>query len=176
MENKTIKIIKNRVSCRNYADKRVPLSKLKLIAEAGMMAPSARNEQIANILILKDSKKVKRLKDLSIKELKRDCFYGASCMILVYANRNEKFVIQDCTCILENMFIAASSLNINSCWINQVDELLLTNDGSKIKKSLGIDNEARIVGTCILGYCANKDELKIKFIILEYVIIIVILA
>lgn len=58
MENKTIKIIKNRVSCRNYVDKRVPLSKLKLIAEAGMMAPSARNEQIANILILKDSKKV----------------------------------------------------------------------------------------------------------------------
>lgn len=162
MENKTIKIIKNRVSCRNYTDKKVPLSKLKLIAEAGMMAPSACNKQIANILILKDSKKVKKLRDLAIKELKRDCFYGASCMILVYANRNEKFAVQDCTCILENMFIAASSLNINSYWINQVDELLLTNDGSKIKKSLGIDNEARIVGTCILGYCANKDELKIK--------------
>ena len=49
MANKTIENIKNRVSCRSYSDKKVPLRKVLEIAEAGKFAPSAMNRQIANI-------------------------------------------------------------------------------------------------------------------------------
>ena len=162
MENKVIKTIKNRVSCKMFSDKKVPLSKVKMIAECGKMAPTARNLQIANILVLKSKKQVDKLKSLSQELFQRDCFYGATTLILVYAPKDNKFCIQDSSCILENMFIAASSLNVNSCWINQVDDMFNTEKGKKVKKSLGIYEDAMIVGTCALGYCANPEILKVK--------------
>ena len=44
MENKVIKTIKSRVSCRSYNDKKVELSKVRQIVECGVMAPTARNQ------------------------------------------------------------------------------------------------------------------------------------
>lgn len=152
MENKTIKVIKSRVSCKSYDDKKISLSKIQQIAECGKLAPTARNEQIANILVVKDKRNVEKLKDLSMELFSRDCFYGASTLILVHAPKDNKFCIQDCTCVLENMFIAATALGVGSCWINQVDDLLNSENGQKVKKSLGIPKENRVVGTCILGY------------------------
>ena len=162
MENKVIKTIKNRVSCRSYNDKKVELSKVKQIVDAGVYAPTARNRQICNILVLRSKKYVERLRELSYDILQRDCFYGANTLVLVYASKDEKHYIQDCTCILENMFIAATSLNVCSCWINQVNDLFITPQGQKVKKSLKIPNDCYVVGTCILGYSDETDQLKVK--------------
>ena len=49
MANKTVELIKSRVSCRSYSDKKVSLKKALEIAEAGKYAPSGMNRQIANI-------------------------------------------------------------------------------------------------------------------------------
>ena len=162
MENKTIKTIKNRVSCRSYSSKMVPLSKIKQIAECGKMAPSARNRQIPFISVIKSKKYVEKLRELSIETLQRDCFYGAKVMLIVHANREEKFCSEDCSCVLENMFIAATSLKIASCWINQVDDLFTTEKGKKLKKSLKIPAENRVVGTCVLGYPSEGTNLTAK--------------
>ena len=134
MDNKVVSTIKNRVSCRNYSSKKVPLNKLKTIAECGMMAPSDMNKQIANILVLKSKNVIEKLRKLSLDVLGNDCFYGANNMIIVYGPKDNPFTLQDCSCILENMFIDASSLKINSCWINQVDKLLNDPKGKKVKK------------------------------------------
>ena len=89
---------------------------------------------------------------LSIEVRERDCFYNANTMILVYGPREDGFTVQDGSCILENMFIAATALNIQSCWINQVDDLFATPKGAKLKKLLGLPEDARVVGTCVVGY------------------------
>ena len=83
-------------------------------------------------------------------------------MILVYGPKDDKFTSEDCSCILENMFIAASSLNVNSCWINQVNDLFETEKGKKLKAKLGIYENARVVGTCVLGYAKDPSLLKVK--------------
>lgn len=150
--NKVIKTILERTSNRAYTDKKVPLSKLNLILEAGKMAPSAVNRQIANILAVRTKKNVEKLRALSIEVRGRDCFYNANTMILVYAPRENPFCAQDCSCVLENMFIAATALNIQSCWINQVDELFESPKGLKLKKAFGIPEDARVIGTCVVGY------------------------
>ena len=46
MSNKTLDLIKSRVSCRSYAEKKVPLKKILAVAEAGKFAPSGKNRQI----------------------------------------------------------------------------------------------------------------------------------
>lgn len=161
MENKVIATIKNRVSCRAYTTKKVPLSKLKIIAESGMMAPSGRNRQVANILVLKSKNAVEKLRKLSLDVYGHDCFYGANTMILVHGPKNEAHCIQDCSCILENMFIAATALKINSCWINQAEDLLNSKNGEKVRKYLNIPTENIVVGTCILGY-SSEENIPVK--------------
>lgn len=162
MSNKTVELIKSRVSCRSYTDKKVPLKKVLEIAEAGKFAPSGMNRQIANIFVVHSKNKVEKLRNLSIKIRGSDCMYGAKTILLVGAPRDNRFTEQDCSCILENLFLAAHALKIDSCWINQFDELFQTNDGIKVKKSLGIPEDYRIVGSCILGYAKEPESLKIK--------------
>ena len=82
--------------------------------------------------------------------------------MIVHGPRDDRFTYQDCSCVLENMFIAAASLNINSCWINQTNELLSSPKGLKLKKALGIPEENMVVGTCILGYAAEGTKLEVK--------------
>lgn len=162
MKNKTLDLIKSRVSCRSYSDKKVSTAKIMEIAEAGKFAPSGMNRQICNIFVFNSKRCVEKLRDLSIKIRERDCMYGAKTVLLVGGPRGDYFTDLDGSCILENMFLAAHALKINSCWINQFDELLSTKDGLKVKKSLGIPEDFRIVGACILGYAKDPATLAVK--------------
>ena len=162
MANKTIENIKNRVSCRSYSDKKVPIKKVMEIAEAGKFAPSAINRQIANIYVVNSKRNVEKLRNLSLKIRGKDCMYGAKTIILVTGPKEDRFTYQDCSCILENMFVAAKALNIASCWINQFNDFFETNDGKKVKKSFGIPDDSIVVGSCILGYPSSDAQLSVK--------------
>ena len=162
MKNKTIDIIKSRVSCRSYSDKKVSLKKVLEIAEAGKYAPSGMNRQIANIYVVNSKRYVEKLRKLSLNIRGKDCMYGAKTIILVAGPRDDRFTYQDCSCILENMFVAAKALNVASCWINQFDELFNDKEGIKVKKSLGIPEDYCIVGSCALGYPNVPSILKVK--------------
>ena len=126
MNNNTVKVILDRVSCKSYSNKKVSTSKIQKIAECGKNAPSGMNRQICNITVVNTKRNVEKLRELSKEILNRDCFYNAQTMVLVHAPREDKFCITDCSCILENMFIAATALKLGSCWINQVDDLFNT--------------------------------------------------
>jgi len=162
MENKVLKTIKSRVSCRSYSDKKVSLKKAMMVAEAGKFAPSGMNRQIANIYVINSKRKVEKLRRLSLEIRNKDCMYGAKTIILVAGPRDDRFTYQDCSCILENMFVAAHSLNLASCWINQFDEFFQTKNGLKVKKALGIPEDFMVVGSCILGYPAENAVLAVK--------------
>ena len=162
MENKVLKTIKSHVSCRSYSDKKVSLKKAMMVAEAGKFAPSGMNRQIANIYVINSKRKVEKLRRLSLEIRNKDCMYGAKTIILVAGPRDDRFTYQDCSCILENMFVAAHSLNLASCWINQFDEFFQTKNGLKVKKALGIPEDFMVVGSCILGYPAENAVLAVK--------------
>ena len=162
MTNKTLDLIKSRVSCRAYSDKKVSTKKIMEIAESGKFAPSGMNRQICNIFVVNSKRNVEKLRKLSLKIREKDCMYGAKTIILVGGPRGDRFTDLDGSCILENMFLAAHALKVNSCWINQFDEFFQTKDGLKVKRALGIPDDYRIVGSCILGYAKDPDSLKVK--------------
>ena len=172
MKNKALDLIKSRVSCRNYSDKKVSLKKVMEIAEAGKFAPSGMNRQICNIYVINSKSKVEKLRKLSLQIRERDCMYGAKTIILVGGPRGDKFTDLDGSCILENMFLAAHALKINSCWINQFDEFFQTKEGLKVKKSLGIPEDYRIIGSCILGYAKDESSLQVKERKEDFIIVI----
>ena len=159
---KTIDVIKNRVSCRSYSEKKVSLKKLNEILEAGRSAPSACNRQIADITAVRKSSNISKIRDLSKSLMNRDVMYGASTIVLVHAPREDAFCAQDCSCIIENMMVAATALKIDSCWINQFDELLEQEAAKKLRKSLGIPDDHRIVGSVALGYRNDGTKIPVK--------------
>lgn len=162
MANKVIDAICTRVSCRNFDDRKVSLKKLNLILEAGKMAPSGKNRQIANITCVRTKSKVDKLRDLAKEVCNRECLYGATTIVLVHGPREDAFTVQDCSCILENIFIAANGLKVQSCWINQFDEVFETEKGKRIKAKLGIPEDHQIVGSAALGYSKDPSQLIIK--------------
>ena len=162
MANKTLEVISTRVSCRDYNSKKVPIKKLESILNAGKMAPSAMNRQIASITCVRSKGKVEALRKLCLEEAKRDCMYGANTIVLVHGPREDSFTVQDCSCVLENIFLAARALKIESCWINQFDDLFATSKGSKIKAKLDIPEDNRVVGAAVLGYTDHPEKLVIK--------------
>lgn len=159
---KAIDAIKNRVSCRDFSDKKVSLKKLQMILEAGRAAPSACNRQIADITAVRKGVYINKIRDLSKCLMNRDVMYGASTIVLVHAPREDAFCAQDCSCIIENMMVAATSLKIDSCWINQFDELLSATEAKKLRKSLGIPDNHRVVGSVALGYRKDGAVIQIK--------------
>ena len=162
MTNKSINTILNRVSCKSYSDKKVSPKKVQLVAECGKNSPTAMNRQIANITVINSKRNVEKLRKLALSVANRDCFYNASTMLLVHAPKEDRFCIQDCSCVLENMFIAATALNLGSCWINQVDDLFNTTEGAKLKKKFNIPENHMVVGTCVLGYPSDGYTPKAK--------------
>ena len=160
MENKVIKTIKSRTSTRSYLNKKVPLKKLEAVLEAGKYAPSAMNKQPCNILAIRKNSLVKKFHELAMEVANRECYYGANTLILVYGPRDDRFTQVDAACILQNMFIAAESLGLGSCWINQTDDLLNTPQGLKLRKKIGLTENDNVVGTCILGYKKEENPAK----------------
>ena len=157
MANKAIDNLLTRKSLRFFSSRKVKEEKIDQILECGLKAPSGRNLQTANFLVIQDPKTISKLKKLSEKEMNRVVFYNAKTLILVYANKNSSgLYVQDCSCALDNLFLAANALKIGSCWINQFEELLSTKAGLKVREELGLTTDDVVVGTCALGY-PSKD-------------------
>lgn len=161
--NETLKTIASRRSCRAYKEDKVPLEIVKEILVAGTKAPSALNKQSASIICLQDEKVVEDLRTRLIDFRGKDPLYGAKTVVLVYADKNSRFAFQDGTCVLENMFLAATSLGVASCWINCLHDYFATEEGNHFKKEvLKLEDDTVTIGTCILGYAANEPQEKPK--------------
>ena len=87
-------------------------------------------------------------------------FYDTRDIVIVFGDSNCKCPIEDGSLVLQNMFLAAQSLNIGSYWINYLRELFKTEEGIKLQEKLNIPTNYFVVGTCILGYPDEKPLLK----------------
>ena len=60
----------------------------------------------------------------------------------------------DCACAMQNIFLAAKSLGIGSCWINQLGQTCDDPDVRAFLTKLGIPENHRVYGCAALGYAA----------------------
>ncbi len=155
--NETLQTIANRRSCREFTDKLIPIEVINQILEAGTKAPSALNKQSASILCIINNKIVEDLRKKLIDFVGKDPLYGAKVIIIVYADKESRFAFQDGSCVLQNLFLAATSLGVGSCWINCLHDYFATEEGNQFKKKvLQLNDNAITIGTCVIGYHAKK--------------------
>lgn len=173
--NSVFDTIVTRRSCRRFGSEAPQRAQVEQIVEAGRWAPTGGNSQTVHFLVIQDHKTRSELRtrvqsafarmtwreDLysSLKNSIRqsrlglyDYDYHAPVLVVVANRRGYPNAMADCACAIQNMMLAATSLGLGSCWINQLHWL---DDNPQIHgylESLGLGAEETVCGAVALGH------------------------
>lgn len=154
--NDTLHTIFTRRSVRSYLENQISDDELELIIQAGLYAPSGMNTQSWHFAVVQNPDMLQRLEDVCSQYKRRDSvFYHAPTVIVVFADKNAVTPIRDGSLAIGNMANAAASLGIGSCWVNAVNNLASTPEGTAVKNELMPDDNYITVGSIVLGYPAS---------------------
>lgn len=152
--NAVIQNIMERRSWRSYEERQITDEELNTIVQCGLWAPSAMNQQSWHLTVVQNKELIRQLTEGCQKMMGReaDPFYGAPTLVLVTGREDCIDPIKDGSLAIENMFLAAASLGIGSCWINCLGRFLTTEDGKAFAKKCGMPEGHVGVGCVVLGY------------------------
>ena len=158
--NEILKLLEERRSVRAYQKEQITDEQLDAIIQAGIWAPSAKNQQSPVIVAVQDPETVAQLSRLNaqIMGVESDPFYGAPTVLVVLADpkaTNEINAVCDGALVMGNLMNAAWSLGIGSCWINRAREMFALPEGKALLAKWGLPEDLVGVGNCILGYPAG---------------------
>ena len=156
----TLECIRTRRSIRKYKADPVPEELLEKVLEAGMWAPTGKNNQAPTIIAITDKEQRDRLMRLnaSVMGAANDPFYGAPVVLLVIVDKSLPTAENDGELVIENMLLAAHDLGLGACYIWRAKQELETEEGKQMLSDWGLpgDVEFEGVGHVILGY-ADMD-------------------
>ena len=112
-----MKVIDTRRSIRSYQNKNVSEQDILKILKAAMQAPSARNQQPWEYLVVKDQQK----KDLISEKLKNVHMAKKADFVIVFMTNKNNLITplmypQDLASSITCAILEARSLKIGSCW------------------------------------------------------------
>ncbi len=160
--NQVIENILTRQSTRAFNDQMVSREHMEILAETAIYAPTGMGRQTWQITCMQSATKLAELIPI-MREFTNEnyCFYNAKSFIIVSNSKENAFGRDDDACALQNIFLAAHSLDICSVWINQ-----LTGDNCdrpKVREfltSIGVPVDHVVHGVAALGYSDNKPTGK----------------
>ncbi len=179
--NEFIKTVISRRSVRKF-DGRAPEEQALLdIIEAGRYAPSGGNNQYTHLMVIRNPEALVRLRELVCRELAKievdDSTYKSlknavlasrkggyvydygAPVILAAANRRDYGnAMADSVCVIENILLAARSLNIGSCYINPLHWLAENPALRAFFQEFGLGREESVCAAAALGYSALPLE------------------
>ena len=130
--NKVIENIKNRRSVRKYLPEQIKDEELKIILESAIYAPTGGNDQPWHFTVIQKKELIDEMNDECKKvmaELPVDwiskmgkaenlhIFYNAPTVVVVSGKDDATSPLPDCCAAIQNMLLAAESMDIGSCWI-----------------------------------------------------------
>lgn len=168
--NETLKTIQTRTSCRQYKTDMITEDELNTILTATIQAPSAMNRQLCEAFAIVSQEKINLLNNALLDVFRQrneskdnyHCAYHAPVFVIVSGPQSDSRRIEDGSCMLENMFLAATSLGIGSCWINQLRDTQDEKPVRDVLTQLGIPTDHQVVGCACLGYPLHNTPTKEK--------------
>ncbi len=159
MANDLIDLIKTRRSVRSYTAEPVPEELLDQVLEAGTFAPTGGGHQSPVIVAVTNPETRERLRRLNAAVMGRDTdpYYGAPIIVVVLADGGRGTFVEDGSCVLENLMLAAHALGLASCWIHREREVFDSAEGKALLREWGLPETLRGVGAIALGYAAGPE-------------------
>lgn len=167
--NEVIKAIMERRSIRSYLDKDISQENIDLIVTAGLYAASARGVQPWHITVVTNADVIKTITtevksailrvgvERYLAAARSDAysvnFHNAPVFTIVSADPTITLCsTEDSSLVLGNMFLAAHSLGIGSCWINQLGCVCEDPQFRAFLDGLGVPKGYTITGSACFGY------------------------
>ena len=170
--NEAIKNLLERRSVRGYKKDLVPAEVLDEILEAGKYAPSGMGQQKTLMVVTQDPELVAKLSQMNadVMGTKSDPFYGASTVVIVFADSEQGTCVENGSLVMGNLMNAAHAVGVDSCWIHRAREVFDSEEGKALKAEWGVPESYIGIGHCVLGYRsgeypeakARKDGFVIK--------------
>lgn len=180
IHNEVLDCIRARRSTRQFQEWQIESEDLKALLEAAIWAPSGGNNQswlftaIQNKdILLKINQLVRQgfghwIPDddypgkLAAKANSQrndyNFYYHAPTLIIASNKPNYENAMADCALALENLFLAAQSLGLGSCYINQPHWLRNDSGLRDYLWELGIPKEHTICSAAAVGYIAKESS------------------
>lgn len=157
--NSAIDNILNRKSVRTYSDRTIEQDKIDIILKCAMAAPSAMNKQPWELLVITDKELLKKVASVA-----PNASYSRSCQlaIIVCGNKSvsEKFWVQDCCAVSENILLAVESLQLGAVWCAiYPDEVKV----QQIQECFSLPENIIPLNVIPIGYPSAKEYPKEKY-------------
>ena len=149
--NEVLNNIYTRRSIRKFKEQDVPKDLVDEIVKAGTYAPSGKNLQTYRFYVMQNADSIKSLQDVVAKGTENP-------IVLVACEKEAVNGVSDCSCAIENMLLAAHSLGLGACWINQLKYCGDKAEVADYLEGLGIDKDMQVVGMVGMGYPDEERE------------------
>jgi nitroreductase len=173
--NEVIKNMLTRRSIRTYKEEQISDEQLNTLIEAAKYAPSGGNSQTSRFTVVQNKEKLEELNSLvreSFKHLEVEektyrskksgkkasenddykFYYNAPTLIIVSNDREYSNCMADSAIALENILLAAHSLGLGACFVNQLTWFCDDKNVRKALMGIGIPENYVVCGAAVVGY------------------------
>jgi quinol monooxygenase YgiN/nitroreductase len=172
--------IRARRSTRQFQKQQIEAEHLKTLLEAAIWAPSGGNNQSWLFTAIQNKDVLSKLNELVREGFQRwtpdddypgklgakaaaqkegfNFFHHAPTLIIASNRPNYENAMADCALALENLFLAAQSLGLGSCYINQLHWLRNDSGVRDYLFELGIPKEHVICSSAVVGYIGKESS------------------
>lgn len=146
----------NRRSIRKYTDEPIDAEQVKLIVEAGLMAPCSKSSRAWQFVIVDDKDVLQKLGQCKPAGALPIARAKMAIVVAIDPEKTEPW-IEDATVAAAYMQLQAVDLGLGSCWIEVRDRYMADGTPSQeyVQELLGIPETIPVV--CILTF-GHKDE------------------
>ena len=154
-----------RTSVRNYTGEKVTSEQIAMLMKAAMAAPSAKNSQPWEFLVLQERETLLKITEFHPYS---SMLKHAPLAIVVCADANKEmpdlkgldFWTQDCAAATQNIMLQAADMELGSVWLGVYPKDLLV-DG--IKKLFGLPENIIPFSIVAIGHPEGEVHPKDKF-------------
>ncbi len=140
------KVIRDRFSARKFRDDLISDDKLNKILEAGVLAPTAKNNQPQKVYVVKSKEGLSKIDKAT------PCRYNAPICLIIASDKNIAWskdnystFEMDATIVATHMMLEATNVGVDNIWIEMFDKDI-------IKKEFDLDSNVEPICLIPLGY------------------------
>lgn len=172
-KNTIVENILNRRSVRKYKPAQVQQPQLDSIIKCGVHAPSALNKQSWEVRVIQNPELLTQINNAFIDDAKGkslpgsaskaqepgfSVFHNAPTLIVVAKDKDNPYGPVDCGLFTQNILLSAESMNIGTCVVGSVANIL--NSDKRLKEAINLDDNHEVVLGIAMGYTDESPKVK----------------
>ena len=145
-----IELLKTRRSIRAYTPQAVPREIIEDIIDCGRLAPTARNEQPWEFVVVTD----KAVRSGIAQAADYGRFIADAPVCVAVLSRQTKYYLEDGSAATLNILLAAHAHGLGACWVAGDKKPY----AARVVQMVGAPEDYRLISLVSIGYPAEKPE------------------